>query len=175
MQEAFIPRKTSQVFLGMTDDSDWWGVMDPVGGSSCVPRVPCYEYKHMANIAVGHLAPPPLLIKDSEMPAWLGLRPHQLHFSSSFYIQLILYYPSNLKGFVTKVASYFSSTNLWTFVWIRMLIFITYVRWVLSHSTKKSILILSIFYVFHVSFNSSITRTTTVMYYESEFWVIFLF
>ena len=54
-----------------------WLVMDPVGGNSCVPRVPwydfvCLEYKNMANIAdflLWAIWPPPRLFKDSEMPA----------------------------------------------------------------------------------------------------------
>ena len=58
-----------------------WLVMDPVGGSLCVPWVPsydflCLEYKNMAYIADFHLWaiwPPPRMIKDSETPVWLGL------------------------------------------------------------------------------------------------------
>ena len=55
-----------------------WLVMDPVGGSSCVPWVPwydflCLECKNMANIADFHLW---AMIKDSETPIWLGLKPH---------------------------------------------------------------------------------------------------
>ena len=60
-----------------------WLVMDPVEGTSCVPRVPwydflCLECKNMANIAdfrLWAIGPPPLrLFKDSETPAWLGLK-----------------------------------------------------------------------------------------------------
>ena len=56
-----------------------WLVMDPVGGSSCISRVPwygfwCLECKHMANVAdfLLWVICPPCLFKDSETPAWLG-------------------------------------------------------------------------------------------------------
>ena len=62
------------------NEGPWLG-MDPVGGSSFVPRVPwedfwCLECKNMANITDFHLwAIPPLprLIEDSKTPAWSGL------------------------------------------------------------------------------------------------------
>ena len=50
-----------------------WLVMDLVGGSSCVPRVPRFLMFRMPKYGqYSHLAPP--LIKDYETPAWLGLR-----------------------------------------------------------------------------------------------------
>ena len=62
-----------------------------VGGSSCVPRVPyydfwCFECKNVAYIADFHLwtiwSPPPRLIKGSETPIWLGLNSDCMSFCS---------------------------------------------------------------------------------------------
>ena len=64
-----------------------WLVMDPVGGSSCVPRVPWYDFwclygQYSQFFPLGHLPPPPCLFKDSKMPAWLGLIRNKSNFKS---------------------------------------------------------------------------------------------
>ena len=73
-----------------------WLSMDPVKGSSCVPRVPwydfwCLECKNMSNIANflqrAYLSPSSRLIKDSETSAWWGLIQSS---SSQFYFWLWL-------------------------------------------------------------------------------------
>ena len=58
-----------------------WLLVDPVGGSACVPRVPwydfsCLECRNMAYIPDFHLWAiwPPRMIKDFETPVWLGLK-----------------------------------------------------------------------------------------------------
>ena len=73
----------SQKSQGPLPNEGPWQVMGTVGGSTCVPRVPwydfwCLECKNIANIVNFPLwlranLPLPSLIKDSETSAWWGL------------------------------------------------------------------------------------------------------
>ena len=63
------------------NEGPWLG-MDPVGGSSCVPWYDFLylECKNMANIVDFHLW---AIFKNSETPAWLGLKRQRTWYSIS--------------------------------------------------------------------------------------------